>query len=313
MEHTREVRFPNFDPNDAYGRHAIDVFDLATGMTLTYQQIIDLGIDVQGTSQDDIVTGTNAPNRIHGGAGNDTLIGSPRNDIYFFDRGDGVDTIVDTAVAGAMNEIRFGSGLNLGDLEVVQGTNSLTLQVGSNGDTIVLSNYDPTGQTGSSVIGSITFTNGIHLSLDELLNFPGGTDGNDTFVGTDGPDRYNGKGGNDVVTGGGGNDLLLGGSGHDDLEGDTGDDQLFGGSGNDQLDGGSGVDELDGGYGNDTLTGGIGDDLLDGGAGADVYVFNRGDGHDVILDRAESGENNRLLFGPGITPSDLSFVPVDLY
>ncbi len=252
-------------------------------------------------------SGTNAANRFHGGAGNDTLNGSMRNDIYFFDRGDGVDTIVDTALAGAMNEIRFGSGLNLGDLEVVQGTNALTLQVGSNGDAIVLSNYDPTGQAGSSVIGSVTFTNGIHLSLDELLNFPGGTNGDDTFIGTDGVDRYNAKGGNDVVTGGGGNDLLLGGSSQDDLKGDAGDDQLFGGAGNDQLDGGIGADELGGGYGNDTLTGGLDDDRLDGGAGSDVYVFNPGDGYDVIHDRAESGESNRLLFGPGITLSNLEF------
>ncbi len=289
VENTREVRFPNFNPNDAYGSHAIDVFDFQDGTLLSYQQIIDLGIDVQGTSQDDIVTGTNAPNRIHGGAGDDTLLGGPRNDIYLFDRGDGVDTIVDTAVAGAMNEIRFGTGLSLGDLEVVQEANSLTIQTGPNGDTIVLSNYDPAGQTGSSVIGSITFTNGLHLSLDELVNFSGGTDGNDTFSGTDGVDRYNAKGGNDVVTGGGGNDLLLGGSGQDDLKGDTGNDQLFGG------------------YGYDTLTGGIGDDTIDGGAGADVYVFNPGDGHDVILDRADSGGNNRLLFGPGITLSDLLF------
>ncbi len=31
VEHTREVRFPDFDPNDAYGRHAIDVFDFGNG------------------------------------------------------------------------------------------------------------------------------------------------------------------------------------------------------------------------------------------------------------------------------------------
>jgi hypothetical protein len=51
------------------------VFRFQDGTLLSYRQIIDLGIDVQGTSQDDIVTGTNAPNRIHGGAGDDTLLG----------------------------------------------------------------------------------------------------------------------------------------------------------------------------------------------------------------------------------------------
>ena len=310
LEKTHELRIPNFDPHDAYGPHAIDLFTFTSSgseTTLTYSQLIDLGIDVYGTSQDDIVTGTNAPNRIHGGAGNDMLIGNLRNDIYFYDRGDGTDTIVDAALPGAMNEIRFGTGLNLGDLEVMLGTNSLTLQTSPNGDAFVLSNYDPTGQTGSSVIGNVTFANGIHLSLDELLNFPGGTDGDDIFAGTGGPDSYNGKGGNDIIIGGGGKDLLLGGSGQDHLKGETEDDQLFGGSGNDQLEGGSGADELGGGYGNDTLTGGIGDDLLDGGPGTDVYVFNRGDGYDVIQDSAEGGGDNRLLFGPGITLAYLEF------
>ncbi|MFO0701090.1 MAG: putative Ig domain-containing protein [Nitrospira sp.] len=307
VENTREVRFPDFNPADAYGPHAIDVFDFQDGHPRTYQQIIDLGIDVQGTSHDDMVTGTNAPNRFHGGAGHDTLIGNLRHDIYFYDQGDGTDTIVDTAVPGAMNEIRFGQGINLGDLDAIAGSNVLTITMGNNSDAIVLSNYDPTGQTGSSVIGSVTFANGLHLTLHELFNFPGGTNGDDSFIGTDGADRYNAKGGNDVVVGEGGNDLLFGGFGQDILEGDAGADQLFGGVGDDQLDGGIDADALEGGSGNDRLIGGSGNDALDGGAGSDVYVFNPGGGWDVIHDSAESGENNRLLFGPGITLSNLDF------
>ncbi|BCA56518.1 hypothetical protein W02_36580 [Nitrospira sp. KM1] len=308
VEHTREVRFPDFDPADAYGPHAIDVFDFGEGTTTrTYQQLLDLGIDVYGTNQGEVVAGTSAPNRIHGGAGNDTLVGGPRNDVYLFNRGNGADTIIDTAVPGAMNAIQFGEGLNPGDLEFVRGAEILTIDVGSNGDAVILSNYDPTGQAGSSVVESLIFANGMEMSLDELLNFPGGTEGTDTFLGTEASDRYHGKGSDDLIAGGGGNDLLLGGSGEDDLKGEAGDDQLFGGAGDDHLDGGIGDDELGGGYGNDTLTGGAGNDVLDGGAGADTYVFNFGNGQDVIRDTANIGGDNRLFFGPGIILSDLQF------
>jgi Ca2+-binding RTX toxin-like protein len=308
LEHTREVRFPDFDPNDAYGRHAIDILDFRDGMTtLTYQQLIDLGIDVYGTSQSETVQGTTAPNRFHGGAGNDTLVGGPRNDIYFFDQGDGADTIVDPALPGAMNEIRFGKGISVGDLEPTAGLNALTIHVGDNGDAMTVSDYDPTGRNGSSVIGTLTFADGFHIGLDEWLNLPGGTEENDTFIGTNGPDRYHARGGDDVVLGSDGNDLLLGGSGQDELNGAAGDDKLFGGSGNDKMDGGAGDDELEGGAGSDTLTGGTGNDTLNGGLGADTYVFNIGDGQDVIHDTSNVGGDNRLLFGPGITISDLEF------
>ena len=55
-------------------------------------------------------------------------------------------------------------------------------------------------------------------------------------------------------------------------------------AGNDLILGLSGNDTLEGGSGGDTLTGGKGNDRLIGGSGADVFVFNRGDGADVITD-----------------------------
>jgi len=82
-------------------------------------------------------------------------------------------------------------------------------------------------------------------------------------------------------------DILNGSTGDDTLSGGFGDDNLNGGDGNDTLDGGTGYDSLSGGSGNDTLIGGAGNDTLNGGTGADTYVFNRGDGADVITESAE--------------------------
>ncbi len=60
--------------------------------------------------------------------------------------------------------------------------------------------------------------------------------------------------------------------------------EIAGGSLHDYLEGGTGNDSLSGFNGDDTLVGGIGSDTLTGGAGRDVFVYNSGDGNDVITD-----------------------------
>jgi len=84
--------------------------------------------------------------------------------------------------------------------------------------------------------------------------------------------------------GGEGDDLIDGGAGDDILVGDA--DGQIGGSG-----------------GNDILVGGAGNDTLVGGGGQDTYLFESGDGIDVIVDAG--GEGNRLVFGAGISPKDI--------
>ena len=72
-----------------------------------------------------------------------------------------------------------------------------------------------------------------------------------------------------------------------------------------ELSGLGGNDQLTGSAGADTIIGGTGDDRLDGGAGDDIYLFNRGDGQDVITDTAGV---NRLSFGTDITPNQVRLV-----
>jgi Ca2+-binding RTX toxin-like protein len=83
------------------------------------------------------------------------------------------------------------------------------------------------------------------------------------------------------------------------------DQYLYGTEQDDNLTGGSGNDQLMGGGGNDTLTGGGGNDYLSGGMGADTYVFNRGDGQDMISSGASDSFSDRIQFGPGITMADV--------
>ena len=136
-----------------------------------------------------------------------------------------------------------------------------------------------------------------------------GTTGNDTLNGTAGNDnirgfwdysnRINGLAGNDYLYGGSKDDVLDGGAGNDDLSGDDGNDALIGGAGNDVLDGGAGFD---------TLTGGVGNDTLYGGSGNDTYIFNKGDGQDMVHDYDYTkGNTDVLSFGSGIATNQLWF------
>lgn len=68
--------------------------------------------------------------------------------------------------------------------------------------------------------------------------------------------------------------------------------------------GNGGHDSIYAGEGNDTLIGGTGNDNLYGGNGDDTYIYNLGDGFDIISD---TGGNDKIVFGPNISQSDLSF------
>ena len=97
-------------------------------------------------------------------------------------------------------------------------------------------------------------------------------------------DKLGGTGVADVLHGDLGNDTINGGAGNDMVFGDGGADRLGGNLGNDTVDGGAGNDILFGDAGNDRLIGGAGNDKMTGGDGADIFVFNRADGMDRIVD-----------------------------
>ena len=69
------------------------------------------------------------------------------------------------------------------------------------------------------------------------------------------------------------------------------------------IQGGSGSNFLTGGDGDDLFIGGTGNDTLIGGGGNDTFVFERGDGDDLVNDRFP-----RIVFGEGIAPGDVSLL-----
>ncbi|MDR6609090.1 calcium-binding protein, partial [Pseudomonas synxantha] len=85
-------------------------------------------------------------------------------------------------------------------------------------------------------------------------------------------------------------------------------DEIHGYATADTISGGAGADKLFGEKGDDTLIGGVGNDTLDGGSGSDTYLFNLGDGRDIINDDTAfySGNVDVLRFGAGIGVGDIS-------
>ncbi|MGN5222264.1 calcium-binding protein [Aeromonas veronii] len=191
---------------------------------------------------------------------------------------------------------------------------------------------------GSTLSGQVLFelTSEVHgdegdntLTGANLADVLHGHGGNDTLNGGNGNDKLYGDAGNDTLNGGAGNDLLEGGDGNDVLDGGTGNDVVRGGAGNDLVSGNyNGNHTLEGGDGDDTvrvnrttdiseminyarnrshtLAGGRGNDRLEGFAGAETYLFNRGDGQDVINDYGWGySTSDKLRFGEGITAGDL--------
>ncbi|HEX6963091.1 MAG TPA: putative Ig domain-containing protein [Lacipirellula sp.] len=121
--------------------------------------------------------------------------------------------------------------------------------------------------------------------------------------------------GNDIAWGDGGADLMFGGDGMDTLYGDN-DSLASQYQGADLLDGGADDDLLYGQGGDDILIGGAGNDQLVGGEGKDIYIFNRGDGVDVVFDTpatANAVDASIVRFGADLTRRQVKFRPGSLF
>ncbi|MCX7304392.1 MAG: family 16 glycosylhydrolase [Hyphomicrobiales bacterium] len=130
-----------------------------------------------------------------------------------------------------------------------------------------------------------------------------GTNGNDTVHGSDGNDTINGRLGSDTLIGGAGDDSYIVNSkstlvveafdgGIDEVRSSMGftlpdhveNLYLVGNNGAKDATGNALPNIIVGNGGNNVITGGHANDILTGGGGADTFVFERGDGSDIITD-----------------------------
>lgn len=215
--------------------------------------------NVNGSPQEDHITGDSGENVLSGNGGPDVLNGGGDDDV-----------------------LRPGTGFNVLD--------------GQAGDDFV-SYGDAAGvevdlTAGTAVVGSeqdsLTSTEGVFGSPnDDVLQ---GSPGNDTLDGNGGDDALEGRGGNDLLKGSAGTDTItyagapagasvnvgnLGAlDGYGGLDSFNSTSEIFEGSDfADTLVGGSGADDLRGGEGADTFEGKAGADSFDGGPGADTATY----------------------------------------
>ncbi|MGR3502171.1 CARDB domain-containing protein [Pseudaestuariivita sp.] len=272
---------------------------------------------LHGGAKDDLLEGNSGSDTLLGGDGDDTLEGGGDADALW--GGVGADSLYggsgdDTAWGGAGEDTFRGSS---GDDKLWGGAGSDVLDGGLGADTLGGGAGEDTlsGRAGKDALYGQK--NADMLSGGAGGDVLGGGGGHDTLNGGKGEDTLGGGNGNDLLRGQNNADLLRGGVGRDTLEGGGGSDTLEGGSGFDRLAGGSHADSLAGGAGDDTLLGGRGHDVLNGraeddhlkggagndtligGAGEDTFVFDQGDGADVIRD-FQSG-TDMLQFSAALT------------
>lgn len=282
------------------------------------------GAEVNALGGNDEVYGSDGDDKIYGGKGDDKLSGRGGNDNYYYNLGDGNDTIEDY---GGENYINFGSSIKPSDINIRRiSKDDIAIFIGDAKLVLIR-------QVDYGYKNNLKFADGTIISTDEILKMANtGTDyddyleadkkgsvlkgkaGNDQIYGKEGKDKLYGEAGDDKLfgysgddqlDGGAGNDRLGGGSGNDKLQGGQGDDQLDGGEGNDILSGGAGNDGLYGRDGKDTLSGGAGDDKLYGGRNDDTYLIGRDAGNKQIEEY--SGDNDVIKFVDGISYKDVVF------
>ncbi|GEM_PF-2276748 len=142
---------------------------------------------------------------------------------------------------------------------------------------MLLKDYFSSESDGYYRIENIQFADGTIWQLQQVADklTYNGTTAHDSLSGLE---HYANR-----INGGAGNDRIYGGKLADTLKGDAGDDTLIGYAGD------------------DTIAGGTGNDSLQGGNGSDIYLFNKGDGNDIISECGDSADIDTLKLGTGLT------------
>jgi Ca2+-binding RTX toxin-like protein len=267
-----------------------------------------------GAGNDRIVGGSNIDN-IEGDNGADTLFGGLAGDTFDFDYLTEVadDQIMDLEVGdiidlGGIDALGEAGDPDGDDLTFI-GAAAFTGVAGEmrysygGGQTIV-----EIDENGDAVGDHFIYIRNGEFNLSQFgldsarlrIIAAAATAGADNIVGTNSAEAIDALDGADTVQGLGGNDTLAGAAGNDKLNGGAGRDSLDGGNGNDTLLGGTENDTMSGGKGYDYASGGDGADSIDGGDLADT--LNGDAGNDFLRggadnDRLNGGSQRDQIFG----------------
>jgi len=226
-------------------------------------------IVLTGSPGNDHIIGFGSDDTLDGGGGDDILEGMDGSDTYRFGVGGGHDTVIETLTDGRTSEFDT--------LSFKDGVLPSDVTVTRDGQDAIF-----TLSSGDSIRVQGQFNEGYNEFLSyndvEQAVFADGTVWDKIEI-----DRRS-------IHATSGNDLMLGSRYAQTYDGGAGNDTIYGGGNN------------------DIITGGLDNDHLEGDAGDDTYLYNAGDGDDVIHDYNYGNDGaDRIVFGAGITANDLVF------
>ena len=253
--------------------------------------------EIWGGNGDDIINGGEGDDTIYGNNGNDVLNGEEGNDTLYGENGN--DTLIggiggDNLQGGDGNDTLNG-GLGDDTLNGGYGDDTYIFNKGDGNDIITDCGGINTLQFGEGISRSDLEFNVINSASDLKISFKNSS--NDSII-INQANIKNIKFAsgeilnlNDInvikITGTEGSDVIRAGINIPHIiEGDNGNDII---RGNDYT---------------KSISGGKGNDKLYGGSGDNIYIFNIGDGADIIYDMAG---NDKIQFKEGIAPGDIGF------
>ena len=227
-----------------------------------------------GTSSNDSFSGAGTAWNFtwDGDGGTDTISGGSGSDTYVFGRGYGNVTVTDNN--SASNTIKLKSAITFDDIWAYN--NGGALQVGLRGQSGSLA-------VGANFVSANNVVNDVVKTLDlggvaqvDLTQIDGGN------ILTDSADTFNGSANISSI--------------------------IFANNGNDTINASGGTSSTKGSI----VDGGLGDDTITTSTGDDQFLFERGDGHDVVTD---TGGQNTIVFGSTVGVDDVLYQIVgnDLY
>ena len=296
-----------FNRNDVFNSSPISSFEFADGTVLSIDELLARGFDIEGTNGDDtlisatdpvtgIVTvtdhtlyGTNTVDRINGYGGNDTLDAGAGNDTL--NGGQGNDTLI-----GGLGSDTYIFNRGDGQDIIADGGDPTSASSGQAGSVDTLQFGADIGQ--SDVTFRRTPAGDLELTINPL---PGsGLPAEQITI----QGWYTADAGANRIE-----RIVFGAATAQPTILTPADFESL------PITGTAGDDVINGTNSDDTIVGLGGNDILSGGAGNDTYVFNRGDGMDVIADQGvpttagywQSTVVDTLQLGADILQSDVTF------
>ncbi len=213
---------------------------------------------VYGGADNDKLFGDAGADTLWGGAGNDTLTGGSGSDVFVYSAGN--DVIADYAKGDkiSLNASITSSSIDGSDATFKIGKNTLTVTNGKNKEIVFT---DKSGTERTIIGGAYLINDSTSSKVTLSAAWREVADASERTKAI----TITGNAQNNSIIGGSGKDIFYGGDGADSLVGNAGNDKLYGQNGN------------------DTLVGGAGNDSLWGGNDADTFIYENGDGKDVIF------------------------------